>query len=415
MPTPFYWGAKSYNAVFDHSRGDTFYDGQRLTRVGELWMGTVAPGDAGAPTSLAAGELFVDYDQHKIYIGSDPSKGTVDVALTPTVFEAENASATGVTIAYLAVQRFGNQIAAPGEEPIECGTGWTVHHVDGSYNHGSAVHHGPGMSLSHSHFYEDGCMGTGGQLVGSTIDSCDYENNNDEIRVQPGTGNGGVKVGAALDGVIRNCIASNNYGPGIWFDSSSRFFIVEGNTIQNNISQGIRHEIGFECVIRNNIVSSNSGLPGDRGDIVMAASGAADTSLFPLDAFWLDAGLGNSIEIYGNTVTVGDAGEMAIDVTQSARFGGAFVLDGGLHLARDVHVHDNTFTLSGTNPNVGVTDTLPADASVDPWDAGNGFVANSYATSGQCAQAFWTWRGMAMTFSEWQGAGQDPTPAGTCK
>jgi parallel beta-helix repeat protein len=413
---PFLWGADSFNYWFDHSRGDTFYAGERLTRVGEIWDGGVAPGDAGLPTRLLPGQLFVDYDQHLVYIGSDPSQAQVEVALAPSAFAPEGAAATGVTIAYLAVQRFGNQIAAGGnEEPIACAAGWTVHHVDGSFNHGPAVHLFNSISLSHSRFFDNGCLGAGGGVFGGLIDSCDFEENNKEIRVQPGTGNGGIKFGATLDTIIRNSIANGNFGPGIWFDGGSRFFMIIGNTVQNNLGQGIRNEIGFECVIRDNVVSGSSGVPGDKGDIVMAASGAADVSQYPLDPFWLDAGFGNSIEIYGNMVSVGDAGEMAIDVGQAARYNPTpFDPDGGLHLARNVHVHDNTVSLSGLYEEVGVTDNMPADSGVNPWSAGNTFVGNHYVTGGNCNKDFWTWGGVRMTFSEWQDAGQDSAPGGSC-
>jgi hypothetical protein len=293
---------------------------------------------------------------------------------------------------------------------------WTVHHVDGSYNHGLGLHQVSGLSLSHSRFLDNGSNGTGGGMVGGLFDSVDWELNNHEIRTEPNVGAGGIKFGATRDVVVRNSIASRNYGPGIWFDVGSRFVVVQDNIVQDNVSQGIRQEIGFECVIRDNVVSGNSGvIAGDKGDIVIAASGAADLSAYPLDGFWVDAGFGNSIEIYGNAVTVGDAGEPAVLLGQGPRYQATeFDLDGGLHVLRNVHVHDNAMVLAGTRPTVELTDTLPPDAGVDPWDAGNGFFANTYVTGGKCATDFWSWGGASLSFAGWQDAGQDPGPAGSC-
>jgi hypothetical protein len=413
---PLYWGADSYNFWFDHSRGDTFYGGQRLARVGELWDGGVSPVDAGPPTAVAAGQLFVDYDRHLVYVGSDPASAQVEIALAPTAFAPQSAAATGVTLAYFAVQRFGNQIAAPGEEPIQSGANWTVHHVDGSYNHGPALRQVSGLSLSHSRFVNNGSNGSGGGMVGGLIDSVDWELNNKEIRSETNVGAGGVKFGSTRDVVVRNSIASRNYGPGIWFDVGSRFVVVQDNIVQDNVSQGIRQEIGFECVIRDNVVSGNSGVfAGDKGDIVIAASGAADVSVYPLDGFWVDAGFGNSIEIYGNVIAVGDAGEPAVLLGQGPRYQATeFDLDGGLHVLRNVHVHDNTMMLAGTRPMVELTNALPADAGVDPWDAGSTFLRNAYVTGGECAKDLWSWGGASLSFAGWQDAGQDPGPAGSC-
>jgi hypothetical protein len=44
------------------------------------------------------------------------------------------------------------------------------------------------------------------------------------------------------------------------------------------------------------------------------------------------------------------------------------------------------------------------------FDAGNTFVGNTYR-GGECSGKYWEWDDLALSFSQWQAEGLDPSPS----
>lgn len=90
----------------------------------------------------------------------------------------------------------------------------------------------------------------------------------------------GIKCVPYARGVtVRNCVASNNKGAGIWFDHCHGEIVIENNIVQGNAKQGIFYEISgpvgddaFGAKIRNNLVTGSGAqsiyISASRGAIV---------------------------------------------------------------------------------------------------------------------------------------------------
>lgn len=68
---------------------------------------------------------------------------------------------------------------------------------------------------------------------------------------------GGVKNTIFIKSTIRNHVADNNYGSGIWCDIDCNEVTIESSKAQQNDGMGIFYEISKNALIKNNIVSGN--------------------------------------------------------------------------------------------------------------------------------------------------------------
>jgi parallel beta-helix repeat protein len=416
--TSYYSTDGSDNRYFSRTLGDTFLNGKRLVRIGELYQGTTAGAPGVSASSVVSGQFFADYDEHHITIGDDPSGNKLEIALSPIAFDGTAVS--GVTVSYLSLLEFANQNWEPGQSPIEPGTNWTVDHVDSSYNHARGLQVGPGIRVTNSRFIDNGAIGTGGGTTGVLIDSCDYEQNNQGINFLYGIGSAGVKFGATNDTIVRNSTFNANAGVGIWFDCGSRFNVVENNTVTGNTQAGIAFEISYEAIARNNTVTGNGEQGGGvRANIGIPSSGAADPS-YPLDSFWIGMGGTASLEVYGNTVDNAGGvpaillGQADRSVADPSTICGPQLTANGTRSTNNVHVRGNTFTIA-SRAAVAVAQSVPTPPNPDIYKNGNTFVGNAYDTGGSCGSPHWYWQNTNLTFAQWQAYGLDPAPSGVCK
>lgn len=68
---------------------------------------------------------------------------------------------------------------------------------------------------------------------------------------------GGVKNTNFIKSTIKNHVAQNNYGSGIWCDIDCNDVTIESSKAQQNDGMGIFYEISKNALIKNNIVSGN--------------------------------------------------------------------------------------------------------------------------------------------------------------
>jgi parallel beta-helix repeat protein len=70
---------------------------------------------------------------------------------------------------------------------------------------------------------------------------------------------GGSKFWATEGLVVRNNVVRDNAGAGLWSDTDNRGVLYEGNLVYRNADDGIKHEISYGAVIRNNTCCLNGG------------------------------------------------------------------------------------------------------------------------------------------------------------
>ena len=205
---------------------------------------------------------------------------------------------------------------------------------------------------------------------GGLIENNEIAYNNWEEEWEWGIEAGGGKMWSTTDLVIRGNWSHHNHGPGIWTDHDNIGTVYENNVIEDNIANGIFHEISYDAVIRNNVIRRNgfdhsAWLWG--GGIMIASS--------------------QNVEIYGNTLEDNYNG---ISMTRQNRGSGEY---GEWTLANN-YVHDNTITDSG----------LSGAAQ----DVGNNNIYNSnirYENNTYTGDVGWWWMNGEVSWSEWQSYG----------
>ncbi len=234
------------------------------------------------------------------------------------------------------------------------------------------IHHNTGS---------DGGNGTipNGGYIASLANDILFENN--EISY-----NGGIQK--IIDGCARVTFRSNfihhNDGPGIWYDGECTAAVIEDNTIEDNVSQGIFYEISGSAIIRNNFIRRH----GEAGIFVSTS---------------------RDLDIYGNVLENNFRG--------IHYFANAPAVGVGPFITRDLvncSAHNNSITTSASP--VFAYASLVSTVSFAPGtDAAyfNGsknltFDYNTYTVPSLTSPAYWLWGETNKTWSGWQAVGNDP-------
>lgn len=196
--------------------------------------------------------------------------------------------------------------------------------------------------------------------------------NNYEAEWNWGTEAGGGKMWTNDGLVLRGNYSHHNHGPGLWSDHDNINIVYENNLIEDNYANGIMHEIGYDAVIRNNVIRRNG---------------------FGHDAWLWGAGIviasSQNVEIYGNTIADNYNG---IGMTQQNRGSGAY----GEYLLRNNYAHNNTIIDSGLT---GAAQDIGSNAI---YSANIRFEGNSYQ-----GDVGWHWMNGEVSWSRWQSYGHD--------
>jgi hypothetical protein len=293
---------------------------------------------------------------------------------------AFSGNATGVTIRYLTVRNF----TSPRDEGVvnhNSGGSWTFEYDNFHDNSGGAVFLGSNNTLRYSCLKNNGQYGFqvySSDVGGPTNVLLDHNevagNNTDDWETQVnGCGcTGGGKFWEAHNVTITNNYVHNNLSVGLWADTNDTDFLVEGNYIADNDSQGLFYEISYNMTVKNNNFVRN-GLVGGPGN-----------SGFPTGAIYLSesggdsrvAGRTHEINIYDNNfdnnwsgVILWENADRFCASPNNTSSGTCTIVNPGVTLAtcsdpagvgqidtepyysdcrwktQNVHVHDNTFAM----------------------------------------------------------------------
>jgi parallel beta-helix repeat protein len=350
-----YAGCKYSEAVF--------YDGRPLWRVTSL-------------SELGAGKFYENYATGKLYIADDPNGHTVEVARAKAAIKS---SASGVTVKGLIVEEFANNAQ---RGAIVGASDWTIEGNEVRLNHGVGVETpaAHNVKVLGNNVHHNGQLGMSGWRTTNAL----YEGNTLAFNNTAGFYNadweaGGGKWTESSALTVRNNSVHDNKAVGLWFDINDRDVTIEGNRIQSNDSDGIRYEISYDAVIRDNQIADNgfkdpTGWVDGAGIMISSAKG---------------------VEIAGNVV---DSNFNGITLRQDDRGAGSL----GEFVVEDTRVHDNQVTMRrGTS---GLSSTT-GDKSIIT-SRNNTFQRNHYTIIGTDTTNF-SWIGSEVTWAEWQRFGQD--------
>jgi parallel beta-helix repeat protein len=233
---------------------------------------------ASSEPTLTTTQWWFDYANHVIYFHQNPEGNTVETSVLETAFSPNQAN--NVTINGLTFEEFASPVQSGAIDPAygssptsNSSVNWTIENSYVTLNHGFGIRAAFGMQVLNSVLTNNGNFGIGGGLPagpeitpsglliqGNTVTYNNY------AHVFPGFGAGGIKFGNTAYATVRGNTVANNLGNGIHFDVDSLFPLIDGNTVINNsdpvasgtAGDGIVFEIGSGgATVRNNIVQYN--------------------------------------------------------------------------------------------------------------------------------------------------------------
>jgi parallel beta-helix repeat protein len=350
---PGYSGCKYSEAVF--------HDSRPLWRVTSL-------------SELGPGRFYQDYQAGTLYIADDPTGHQVEVARAKA---AVNSSAPAVTVRGLVVEKFANDAQ---RGAITGGSDWTIERNEVRFNHGVGIQTPAAQraKVLDNRIHHNGQLGVAGWRTTDSV----YEGNELAFNNTAGFYNadweaGGGKWTESTGLSVRNNHVHDNKAIGLWFDIDNRDVTISGNRIEANDSDGIRYEISYGAVIRDNTITGNgfkdpTGWVNGAGIMVSSA---------------------RDVEVAGNVV---DSNFNGITLRQDMRGAGSL----GAYVVENTRVHDNQVIMRR-----GTTGLSSSDGSAYTTHD-NQFKNNHYTVVGADPTNF-SWKGAELNWAQWRQHGHD--------
>jgi parallel beta-helix repeat protein len=341
-----------------------FYDNHQLRRV-------------DTRDELAPGRFFEDYDANAIWIADDPRGRSVEVARTEA---AVTGKSKNVLVEGLIIEKFANP-AQHGAVHAQ-GPRWRIQNNDVRLNHGygvfSASTHG---KIAGNHLHHNGQLGLGGDDDYDVVTKNEIDHNNTS-GFDISWDAGGMKWTSSTGLTVSDNDVHHNNGSGLWTDINNIDTTYERNTVHNNTSHGIFHEISYRAVIRNNRVVDNGGaerLPG-----------------------WGDSGIrvaaSRDVVIFGNVLIGNTNGVMLIQQQRNdspSKY--------GPHELDNIIIHDNDITMTDN-----LTGMVDDTGDKNLYSRNIRFSNNTYRLANEDGQYF-VWAGDDVSRTTWQAIGHDMT------
>jgi hypothetical protein len=335
---------------------------------------------ANSSQGLKQGSWFFDHAKGIVYVPNNPTGHLVEFGVQKYAFAG---SASGVQVNNLIVEKYCTpaQLGAIGGDAS--GSGWIVNKVESRWNHGGGISLGSGSQISHSFIHHNGQKGISLTGVNSKAISNEISWNN-YAGFSTSWEAGGSKFWATTNLLVQSNYVHDNNGPGLWTDINNVGAVYDGNTVINNLNEGIKHEISYNAIIRNNIVKGNG-----------------KTQTVWLWNAQIEVQNSSNVQVYGNTVEVPVGGGNGIALISQNRGTGTQ----GPWVAANNYVHNNTITNVGNNGISGIVDDTGGNTAV-----GNHFDSNRYIVP-KTGRKFWQWF-IGKDWAGFQAVGQEQH--GTC-
>ncbi len=336
-PAPRAHGECESDRPLCQARENLFLDGDRLERVAS--RGRVGPGTWY-------------YDQRRVVMGDDPTGRLVELSVTPIAFRG---GGDGVEIRHLTVEKY-NPGAQEGAITAKGTKDWRIVDVTARWNHGLGLHLGDRTHVQGGRFVHNGQMGMRSEWGSGVVEGAEIAHNN-FAGYSGGWEAGGTKFLEMTALTVRGTCVHNNVGAGLWTDANNTNVLYEDNLVFDNWGDGIKHEISYQAVIRNNTVVGNGfGYDPWLWGSQILVQNSSDT------------------EVTGNWVETSDRGGNGIAIIHQDR-----TSRGGRWVSENIHIHGNTVVLRGD-----ALTGMGADFDRD-WfwgEANNRLTANTYVLVG---------------------------------
>jgi Right handed beta helix region len=329
-------------------REDLFIDGRLYERVASL-------------DELGSGQWY--FEDRRAYLADDPTGQSVELSVTPLAFGGD---AEDVMLQDLIIEKYASD-SQHGAIYIDDSRGWRLSNVSARWNHGAGLSFGPETLVQGGSFSHNGQVGILGIGERTRIEGAEIAFNN-YAGYDAKWEAGGTKFWRNKGLVVQNSCVHHNNGPGLWSDIDNVDVVFENNKVFMNADDGIKFEISYGAVIRNNVVAYNG------------------TSGFD-DWLWGSQILiqnSSNVRVYENVVEVSSEFGNGIGVIHQDRGDGAY----GPWNATNNSIQDNTIVHLGDRGESGVV----TDTDGEDWfwkDADNIFDGNTYIVADGGGE-YWT-------------------------
>lgn len=337
-------------------------------------------------------------------------------------------TADNVTVRGFVIQNYNSPLQNGAIE--SSGTsGWTIQNNHVTHNASSGIYTSDGVKVLNNLLDWNGQEGFAANGTNVLYQGNEIAHNNPNLAVDPDWEAGGGKLWQSTNATFSYNNVHDNGGNGLWSDGGNIYTTYDHNTVTNNSSAGIFHEISYDAVITNNTISGN-GMPAspnggqklgwlqDAG-IQLRSSGAVNPPSMPPPAGWPSVGI---LLIANNTVTNNYNGVTLLESSTDGNAGGdpadTKLPDGtpAPRYLQNILVRDNTITMSQGTTGAVANGTGVAAA----WNTGfmtrnNHFEHNTYHVSNLThpndgyADNWFAWKDTWYNFTQWKSFGNDTT------
>ncbi|MEX6505871.1 right-handed parallel beta-helix repeat-containing protein [Jiella sp. M17.18] len=335
--------------------------------------------------SVGPGRFFFDRNSGLLAIGDDPAGHRVEMTAAAFAFLSNHAA--NASVENLVVEKYATpaQRGAIFDDADAAATGWRIAHNTVRLNSGLGILAGPSSTVAANRVVDNGQLGISLSSHDIAIEGNEVAGNN-RRGYDPGWEGGGLKGAKAERIVIRGNFVHDNHGPGLWCDIDCRDVLYEGNRVEDNDGAGIFHEISFDAVVRDNVLSNNGRLAHGwywGANVLIAAS--------------------QDVLVTGNRIVVADDGTGIALVDQGRERAG-----GGTYRTQGNTVRGNTVRFTGAFARMGgVSDVEPGSSNEGVIErGGNRFADNVYHLPPGIRVVF-GWGRRELDFAGFRAVGQD--------
>ena len=305
---------------------------------------------------LRSGAWYFDRAADKIYVADDPRGRKVETSLTSNAFYViKYHPRSNVTIKNLIIEKYAQHSQNAAVRPLESGD-WVVENNEIRFNHGTGLRTSYRMKVVGNYIHHNGQMGVVGGGKGLLIIEGNELAYNNIRGYSRGWEGGGSKFVNTDKLVVRNNYVHHNYGPGLWTDGNNINTLYENNLVVWNEREGIKHEIGYDAIIRNNDLRFN----GIEKDVWLWGA-------------QIEIQNSSNVEVYNNRVVVHQNGGDGIGIINQNRGEGAY----GPRVSHDNYVHDNEIIFLAERGSTGTVDDTSSKTACTS-SSNNRFDHNTY-------------------------------------
>ena len=208
-------------------------------------------------SELSKTTYYYDAAHGTVVINFNPGSQTAEISTSSCAFCGYFSH---VSVENLTVQRYAAPWGSGAVGEFAGGSYWTVKNVEGRYNHGAAVKVGPHSDIENTYLHHNGDLGLGANGANITVKSNEISFNNYAWYGYSGEA-GGAKFGGLQTALISGNYVHDNNGDGLWDDMYCTGVHYTNNKVVNNAGTGIQHELGYNAVIEDNVLTHNGAVP----------------------------------------------------------------------------------------------------------------------------------------------------------